>query len=43
LVKIIFFVKQSKNSIWITSKSKQNSEVIIGFFFIYYYLLFFTS
>ncbi len=32
LVKIIFFVKQSKNSIWITSKSKQNSEVIIGFF-----------
>jgi hypothetical protein len=32
LVKIVFFVKESKNSMWITNSSKQNSEILIGLF-----------
>jgi hypothetical protein len=40
LVKILFFVKNSKNSLWFTNKSQQNNEIIIGsflFFIIFYY------
>jgi hypothetical protein len=32
MVKIVFFVSQAKNSIWITSKGKQNTEFFIGVF-----------
>jgi NADH-quinone oxidoreductase subunit N len=32
LVKIVFFVKESKNSMWITNNSKQNSEILVGLF-----------
>jgi NADH-quinone oxidoreductase subunit N len=32
MVKLMFFVKGSKNCIWITNKSKTNSEVLIGVF-----------
>lgn len=32
LVKIMFFVKHSKNSIWITNSTRQNTEIFIGFF-----------
>jgi NADH-quinone oxidoreductase subunit N len=32
LVKIVFFVKDSKNSLWITHTSKQNTEFLIGLF-----------
>jgi hypothetical protein len=28
----MFFNKNSKNFIWVTNKSKQNSEFFIGFF-----------
>jgi hypothetical protein len=37
----MFFVKNSKNSIWITNNSNQNTEIIIGiflFFIICYFL-----
>jgi NADH-quinone oxidoreductase subunit N len=41
LVKIMFFLKDSKNSIWIANKSNKNTEVIIGvfmFFILCYFL-----
>jgi NADH-quinone oxidoreductase subunit N len=34
IVKIIFFVKNAKNTMWTTNKAKQNTEFIIGFFLI---------
>jgi len=41
MVKLMFFVKDSKNCIWITNKSKKNSEILIGiflFFILCYFL-----
>jgi NADH-quinone oxidoreductase subunit N len=32
LVKIIFFIKNSKNSFWVTNKSIKNTEIVIGSF-----------
>jgi hypothetical protein len=41
MVKIMFFVKNSKNELWVTSNTKQNTELISGvflFFIICYFL-----
>jgi hypothetical protein len=41
MVKLMFFVKDSKNCIWITNKTKKNSEILIGiflFFILCYFL-----
>lgn len=35
LVKIMFFVSQSKNCLWLTNKSVQNTELIIGLLFLF--------
>jgi NADH-quinone oxidoreductase subunit N len=32
MVKILFFVKNSKNTLWITSVEKKNTEIVIGIF-----------
>jgi NADH-quinone oxidoreductase subunit N len=32
IIKIMFFVNTTKNNLWVTNKTKQNTEIIIGFF-----------
>jgi NADH:ubiquinone oxidoreductase subunit 2 (subunit N) len=32
IVKVMFFVNTTKNNLWVTNKTKQNTEVVIGFF-----------
>lgn len=32
IIKVMFFVNTTKNNLWITNKTKQNTEFIIGFF-----------
>jgi hypothetical protein len=41
MVKIVFFVKNSKNNLWITSVGKKNTEIVIAmflFFMVCYFL-----
>jgi NADH-quinone oxidoreductase subunit N len=40
LIKVFFFTKTSKNSLWISSKSKNNTELIIGSLMIFNTCLF---
>jgi NADH:ubiquinone oxidoreductase subunit 2 (subunit N) len=40
IVKIMFFIKNSKNNLWLTHKSKQNTEIMIGCFLFFVLCLF---
>jgi NADH-quinone oxidoreductase subunit N len=41
LIKIFFFVKSSKNSVWLSNTSKQNTEILIGLLLFFNVFFFF--